>query len=136
MDRLATHLAAVAKSQGCPGVVWYAIQKGKLPIEFADEDLNQWSEALKQQVTEKHDSPWVRARQEQLEADVQRSWCRRSTRRGRLFNKELRDYGRTRKFRLPVERAAYGCQSWTGRRLGRLGTTLGRPRRRRRLIYT
>jgi integrase len=25
-------------------------------------------------VTEKHYSPWVRARQEQLEADVKRSW--------------------------------------------------------------
>ena len=25
-------------------------------------------------VTEKHYSPWVRARQEQLEADVRRSW--------------------------------------------------------------
>jgi hypothetical protein len=25
-------------------------------------------------VTEKHDSPWVRARQEQLEAGVNRSW--------------------------------------------------------------
>ncbi len=27
-------------------------------------------------VTEKHYSPWVRARQEQLEADVRRSWER------------------------------------------------------------
>ncbi len=27
-------------------------------------------------VTEKHYSPWVRARQEQLEADVKRSWDR------------------------------------------------------------
>ena len=27
-------------------------------------------------VTEKHCSPWVRARQEQLEADVRRSWDR------------------------------------------------------------
>ncbi len=27
-------------------------------------------------VTEKHHSPWVRARQEQLEADARRSWAR------------------------------------------------------------
>ncbi len=27
-------------------------------------------------VTEKHYSPWVRARQEQLEADVRRTWDR------------------------------------------------------------
>ena len=27
-------------------------------------------------VTEKHYSPWVRARQEQLEADVRRTWQR------------------------------------------------------------
>jgi len=27
-------------------------------------------------VTEKHDAPWIRARQEQLEADLERSWAR------------------------------------------------------------
>jgi integrase len=37
-------LAAVAKSQGCPGVVRYAIQKGKLPADFTDQDLDLWCE--------------------------------------------------------------------------------------------
>lgn len=27
-------------------------------------------------VSERHDSPWMRARQEQLEADIRRSWRR------------------------------------------------------------
>jgi hypothetical protein len=37
--------AAVAKSQGCSGVVRYAIQKGKLPADFTEQDLDSWCEA-------------------------------------------------------------------------------------------
>jgi integrase len=39
-------LAAVEKSSGCSGIVRFAIQKGKTPATFSDDDISKWMETM------------------------------------------------------------------------------------------
>jgi len=39
-------LAAARRGKGCAGVVHYAIRQGKMPLEFGDDDLNEWGEMM------------------------------------------------------------------------------------------
>jgi len=46
-------------------------------VELSHVPVLLWHASIR--VTERHYSPWIKARQEQLEADVQRTWSKAST---------------------------------------------------------